>query len=73
LTSNINALKVQLSDEDIKEIEAASLFVPGYPYTLLTGGGNEPLSTTNPGAAVTGCGTFVGVAQPKAIPVVHDA
>lgn len=72
LTSNIDALRIQLSDAEMKEIESANSFTLGYPYNLLTGGGDEPLSTTNPGAAVTGCGHFVGVAQPKAIPVVHD-
>jgi len=72
LTSNIDALRIQLSDAEMKEIESANPFTMGYPYNLLTGSADVPLSTTNPGAAVTGCGHFVGVAQPKAIPVVKD-
>jgi hypothetical protein len=72
LTSNINALNIHLSEAEMKEIEAATSFNLGYPYTALSGGINEHITTEKPGAAVESCCSFVGVSLPKAIGVVGD-
>jgi hypothetical protein len=57
----------------MKEIQSATAFNLGYPHTLLSGGANEHVSTEKPGAAISSCGSFVGVRLPEAIGVVEDA
>jgi aryl-alcohol dehydrogenase-like predicted oxidoreductase len=37
LKENIEALKVKLSEEDIREIEKGYVFDPGFPHTFLSG------------------------------------
>ncbi|KAF2176849.1 oxidoreductase [Zopfia rhizophila CBS 207.26] len=66
LTSNIEALRIELSEEDITEIDSATPFDLGYPYTLLSGK-NEHVSAERPAALVYACGNFAGVAEPNAI------
>ncbi|KAI1325474.1 Aldo/keto reductase [Xylariaceae sp. FL0255] len=73
--SSIDALSVELSEEDVARIEAAYPFDHGFPHTMLTG---TALSEANAGeqrqvrgpqdvAFTVLAGTFDWVAQPKAI------
>jgi hypothetical protein len=68
LRSNIEALKVNLTEEDIKEIDAADPFDFGYPHSLLSGDRYVPISSTNPAFIVAACGLFAGVEEPKVSP-----
>jgi hypothetical protein len=65
LRSNIKALSVPLSDEDVKEIESAVPFDFGYPHSLNSGDRFTPISSANPTSIVRNCGFFEGVEEPK--------
>lgn len=66
LKSNIDALKLQLSPEELQEIEDAYPFTLGFPHTFLYGGDNRP---KNPGqiGMLSMAGTFDYVDSPKPI------
>jgi hypothetical protein len=52
LKANIAALGVELSEEDIEEIETGYRFDPGFPHTFLSGtlfGENTPVGAKGPG------------------------
>jgi hypothetical protein len=59
-------LHVELSKEEMKEIESGSPFDLGYPHTCLSSGAQEHITTEKPGFAVESCGKFVGVPLVKA-------
>jgi hypothetical protein len=74
LRSNIESLNVNLTEEDIKEIEAADPFDFGYPHSLLSGDRYTQISSDNPAFCVAACGLFAGVEEPKvrSIHTFHD-
>jgi aryl-alcohol dehydrogenase-like predicted oxidoreductase len=52
LKGNIDALEVSLSEDDIKEIDSAYVFDPGFPHTVLSGtlvSGDAPEGAQGPG------------------------
>ncbi|KAK5688861.1 hypothetical protein LTS10_000840 [Elasticomyces elasticus] len=63
LMANIEALSVALDDEDIRAIEAATDWAPGFPYDVLTIGG--PFNGVEDLALLTG--TYDYVRRPAAI------
>jgi len=65
LERNIEALKVDLSEEDIQETESAVPFDFGYPHTLLSGNRYQPISSKNPAFSVNMCSFFDGVEEVK--------
>jgi hypothetical protein len=66
LKSNIQALNVGLTVDDIKEIEAADPFDFGYPHSLLAGNRYIPVSSTKPGRCVESYSLFAGVDEAEA-------
>ncbi|KAH8802774.1 NADP-dependent oxidoreductase domain-containing protein [Xylogone sp. PMI_703] len=67
LRTSIDALDVDLSEEDMQEIESAVPFDLGYPHSLLSGNPSKQISAEHPATFVSvGC-AFVGVGEPKAI------
>ncbi|KAE9396472.1 sterigmatocystin biosynthesis dehydrogenase stcV [Gymnopus androsaceus JB14] len=72
IQGSIDGLKVELSEDEVKEIEAAYPFDHGFPHTFLSGSlfdGSTPRTAEAPGDVwLTKLGgTFDWVAQPKAI------
>jgi aryl-alcohol dehydrogenase-like predicted oxidoreductase len=72
LKGNIAALEVSLSPQDIKEIESAYSYDPGFPHTFLSGTlftGETPRVPEGPGDVwlTQVIGTFDWVEQPKPI------
>lgn len=74
IKSNIEALKVQLTDEDILKIEEACPFDPGFPHTFLSGTlfgdeGDKQEAPHGPGDVwlTNAMGTFDWVEGPKPI------
>lgn len=65
LKGNIEALKISLSQEDIKEIESAVAFDPGFPNTLFYRG--EPVDHPGQVWLLGMAGTFDYVPLPEAI------
>ncbi|KAK9242292.1 norsolorinic acid reductase [Lipomyces tetrasporus] len=65
LDSNIQALSIDLTDEEINEIDSAVPLEYGYPYNVLTSGKNRPVTAADPAFMVYACGTFEGVEEPK--------
>jgi aryl-alcohol dehydrogenase-like predicted oxidoreductase len=65
LKSNIEALGVDLSGEDIREIEGAFKFDLGYPHSTLSGARDKPASAKDPAFVVAMCCSFDGVEEAK--------
>ena len=63
LRSNIEGLSIDLSDEDILEIESTSPFDFGYPHSLMSGARHKQISSGNPAFTVKMCGAFEGVSD----------
>jgi hypothetical protein len=61
LRSNISALSINLSEEDIQEIESATPLDIGYRHNLLSGSSDKTASAKNPAFPVTMYGSFDGV------------
>ncbi|KAK9473864.1 NADP-dependent oxidoreductase domain-containing protein [Dipodascopsis tothii] len=75
LAANIAALSIELSPEDIAEIEDAYNFDPGFPHTFLTatiGGDVKPRGAYNPGEVwLTGTlANYDWVQRPAPIPPI---
>ncbi|KAE8450860.1 hypothetical protein EG329_005773 [Mollisiaceae sp. DMI_Dod_QoI] len=68
LKRNIEALSIDLSEEEIREIESAVPFDFGYPHSLLSGNRYKNVSSADPSYFIRTCGYFDGVEEPKAIP-----
>lgn len=72
LKGNVEALKVSLSEEDVKAIDAAYSFDPGFPHTFLSGtlfGDDVPKAPQGPGDVwlTNLLGTFDWVEEAKPI------
>ncbi|CZR52600.1 related to norsolorinic acid reductase [Phialocephala subalpina] len=67
LQKNIEALAINLSEEEIKEIEAAVPFDFGYPHSFLSGDPYKNISSEDPTCFIRTYGYFDGVQEPKAI------
>jgi hypothetical protein len=65
LRSNIAALSLDLSEEDIQEIDSATAFDLGYPHSLLSGARDKQISAESPAFIVKLCGAFDGVEEVK--------
>lgn len=65
LQKNIEALAIDLSGAEIKEIEAAVPFDFGYPHSLLSGDPYKNISSEDPNYFIRTCGYFDGVEEPK--------
>jgi hypothetical protein len=65
LQSNIDALSIDLSDDDMKEIEGAFQFDYGYPHTTLSGVPHKGVSAKDPAFVVGMCCNFDGVDEVK--------
>lgn len=67
----VQALKVNLSDEDIEKIESANVFEPGFPHNFLSGSlfGGDPIVPQGPQDVwlTNVIGTFDYVEGPKPI------
>lgn len=66
LKSNVEALKLQLSPEEIQEIEEAYPFTLGFPHTFLYGGNKRPKNPRQIGM-LDMAGTFDYVDFPQPI------
>jgi aryl-alcohol dehydrogenase-like predicted oxidoreductase len=72
IKGNITGLGVYLTDEELREVESAYDFDPGFPHTFLSGtlfDGSTPRAAEGPGDVwlTKHLGTFDWVEQPKAI------
>lgn len=72
IKGNIAGLGVYLTDEELREVESAYDFDPGFPHTFLSGtlfDGSTPRAAEGPGDVwlTKNLGTFDWVEQPKAI------
>ncbi|KUJ13491.1 norsolorinic acid reductase [Mollisia scopiformis] len=67
LQRNIDALSIDLSDEEILEIEGAVPFDFGYPHSLISGNPYKTISSGDPCYFIQACCYFEGVEDPKAI------
>jgi hypothetical protein len=65
LKSNIEALGIDLSEEDIREIEGAFKFDLGYRHSTLSGARDKPVSAKDPAFVVAMCCSFDGVEEAK--------
>jgi hypothetical protein len=65
LKANIQALNIDLSDEEIASIESVAPFNIGYPHSLLSGSSTENISPSNPAFFVKRAGYFDGVLESK--------
>ncbi|TAQ87962.1 hypothetical protein B7494_g3723 [Chlorociboria aeruginascens] len=67
LRRNIEALKIDLSEEDIQTIESVVPFDFGYPHSLISGNRYKPISGLDPAKFIRLCSFFDGVEEPKPI------
>ncbi len=65
--ANIDNLSIQLSADDIREIEEAAPVDLGYPHAFLSGKKDKHVGPTNPTKLEMWWGAFEGVEEPKAI------
>src|SRR4051812_9244688 len=65
LKSNIAALEVDLTEDEIKEIEAAAPVSLGYPHVILAGRDDQHVGPTNPTFIGMFSSGFEGVEEPK--------
>lgn len=65
LKGNIEALAIDLSDEEMKEIEAVVPFDFGYPHSSISGSNFKTISGGDPCYFIRACGYFDGVEDPK--------
>lgn len=65
LKRNIDALEIDLSDEEIREIEGAVPFDFGYPHSLISGDPHKTISGSDPCYFIRACAYFEGVGDPK--------
>lgn len=65
LKRNIAALKIDLSEEEIKKIESVVPFDFGYPHSLLSESRHKQISTADPTFVVPKSGFFDGVEETK--------
>jgi len=65
LKSNIAALDLDLTDEDMKEIDAAAPVSLGYPHVVLAGRDDQHVGPTNPTFIAMWSSGFEGVEAPK--------
>jgi hypothetical protein len=63
--ANINNLSIQLSEEDIREIEEAAPIDLGYPHAFLSGKKDKHAGPSNPTKIEMWSGGFEGVEEPK--------
>ncbi|KAF4624117.1 hypothetical protein G7Y89_g14056 [Cudoniella acicularis] len=71
LKRNIEALSIDLSEEEIEKIESTVPFDFSYPHSLLSGSSTKGISPLNPPSTITYCGHFDGVEEPKPIRLRH--
>jgi hypothetical protein len=65
LQRNIDALSIDLSDEEIQEIEGAVPFEFGYPHSLISGDRYKTISGGDPCYFIRACCYFEGVEDQK--------
>lgn len=65
LKSNIAALQVDLTEEEMKEIESAAPVSLGYPHVILAGRDDQHVGPTNPTFIAMWSSGFEGVEEPK--------
>ncbi|KAJ9614998.1 hypothetical protein H2200_001072 [Cladophialophora chaetospira] len=65
--ANIDNLSVELSPEDIREIEKAAPVDLGYPHAFLSGKKDKHVGPTNPTKLEMWWGGFEGIDEPRAI------
>lgn len=65
LDSNNQALSIDLSDDEIHQIDSASPLDFGYLHIILAGGKNRAVSAANTCVMVYACGSFAGVEEPR--------
>ncbi|OAL18068.1 hypothetical protein AYO22_10990 [Fonsecaea multimorphosa] len=76
LQANIDNLSIQLSEDDIREIEEAAPIDLGYPHAFLSGKGDKHVGPTRPTKLERWWGAFEGVEEPKLLstqPVVSTS
>ncbi|GFG06778.1 norsolorinic acid reductase [Aspergillus udagawae] len=71
LKGNIEALRLELSEEDIALIDEASEFELGFPHSFLSGSSQKQVSASSPCAFINMFCNFEGVPETKAIAVRH--
>ncbi|OAP57141.1 hypothetical protein AYL99_07878 [Fonsecaea erecta] len=67
LEANIDNLSIQLSEEDIREIEAAAPMNLGYPHAFLSSKPDKHVGPTRPTKLEMWWSAFEGVEEPKCI------
>ena len=66
LQANIEALSIDLNDEDIREIEQAAPMDLGYPHRISSGQPDKHVGPSNPTALLQmWCASFEGVAEQR--------
>jgi hypothetical protein len=65
LKGNIEALGIELFDEEVQQIDNSSSFNLGYPHTTLSGEPGKVVSAENPAFAIAMCCYFEGVEEVK--------
>jgi hypothetical protein len=66
--ANIDNLSIQLSEDDIREIEEAAPVDLGYPHAFLSGKKDKHVGPTNPTKIEMWWGGYDGVEEPKVSP-----